>query len=335
MRIVADGLEDPWEVTWGPVDHLWITERTARRVLRVNPLTGERAIAVTIEEAIQMLGQDGLPGLALHPGFGRGRSDVYVMYTYDADSGSGIERRGKIRRYTFDPETERLVNPVDVLSGIPHGPDHGGSRIVFGPDGQLYSSEHGQDTDDEVNRIVAGRNYGWPLIAGYRDDKYYAYAVWADSSPTACSQLSYERVAPASVPRIRESDVEMPDFAPPLMTFFTVPSTFDPAELGNATAALTGIDVYVSSAIPGWNPSLLVASMVSGVVFRIPLERIPERPLTYFRTQNRYRDLAIAPDGRRIYAVTTPYGRTLDEGGTLTGSLANPGALLEFTFDQP
>jgi glucose/arabinose dehydrogenase len=199
----------------------------------------------------------------------------------------------------------------------------------------LYSAEHGQDTDDEVNRIEAGRNYGWPLIAGFRDDAYYAYANWSESSPTPCAELRYERVAPASVPRTRETDVDLPDFAPPLMTFFTVPSTFDPAESGNATAALTGLDVYSSSAIPGWNPSLLVASMVSGVVFRIPLDPVPQRPLTYFRTQNRYRDLAIAPDGRRIFAVTTPYGRTLDAAGVLTGALENPGSLLEFTYTGP
>jgi PQQ-dependent dehydrogenase (s-GDH family) len=419
MRVVADGFEDPWEVTWGPDNHLWITERTGKRVVRVDPEDGSRSVAASIDEAIQMLGQDGLLGLALHPGFLQGRNYVYVMYTYDADPGSALQRRGKIRRYTFDTETERMRDPVDVLTDIPHGPDHGASRITFGPDGKLYAStgdhganflayicnrirsqelpsaeqvarhdwssyegkilrlnedgsipsdnpvlngvrshvfsyghrnpqglafgpdgrlysaEHGQDTDDEVNRIEAGRNYGWPLIAGYQDDLYYAYAIWSESSPTPCSQLSYERVAPASVPRIRESDVVLSDFSPPLMTFFTVPESFDPAESGNATAALTGLDVYSSSTIAGWNPSVLVASLVSGVVFRIPLDPIPQQPLTYFRTQNRYRDLAISPDGRRIYAVTAPYGRTLNESGVLTGSLANPGALIEFTYTGP
>lgn len=39
--------------------------------------------------------------------------------------------------------------------------------ICFGPDGKLYSSEHGPNNDDEVNLIVPGRNYGWPVVQGF------------------------------------------------------------------------------------------------------------------------------------------------------------------------
>ncbi len=41
--------------------------------------------------------------------------------------------------------------------------------LCFGPDGTLYSSEHGEDTDDEVNHILKKRNYGWPAVRGYCD----------------------------------------------------------------------------------------------------------------------------------------------------------------------
>ena len=99
-RVVASGFEDPWEVAWGPDGFLWITERTGKRVVRVNPTDGSRKVAVTIDEVYQTLAQDGLLGLALHPELLRGSNYVYVMYTYDADPGEGAERRAKIRRYT-------------------------------------------------------------------------------------------------------------------------------------------------------------------------------------------------------------------------------------------
>jgi quinoprotein glucose dehydrogenase len=93
--------------------------------------------------------------------------------------------------------------------------------------------------------------------------------------------------------------------------------------------------VYTSTAIPGWNPSILVTGLMTGVVFRLPLSAGTAAPLTYFKAQDRYRDLAVAPDGRRIYAVTDAHGRVLTATGEPTATLANPGALLEFTYTGP
>jgi PQQ-dependent dehydrogenase (s-GDH family) len=416
MRVIASELADPWEVTYGPDGYLWVTERVGKRVLRIDPDNGTRQVVAEIEEVTQSLGQDGLLGLVLHPDFSRGSDFVYVMYTYDADPGPDEARRAKLRRYRFDEASAMLRDPVDILTDLPHGPDHGASRMAFGPDGKiyasrgdhggnflgrycqpilsqqlptqadiaagnwrdyqgkilrinqdgsipednpvlngvrshvfsyghrnpqgmafgpdgvLYSAEHGQDTDDEVNRIVAGGNYGWPEIAGFKDDQYYTYANWSASSPTPCEELRFGGVPPDSVPKIRETDVDMPDFVPPLKTFFTVPSTHDARASGNATAALTGLDVYTASGIPGWNPSLLVASLVSGTIYRLPLDALDQPPLTYFKAADRYRDLAISPDGLRIYVVTTSSGRTLTKTGEMTPELEHRGALLEFTY---
>lgn len=43
--------------------------------------------------------------------------------------------------------------------------------LVFSPNGKiLYSSEHGANSDDEVNIIKKGRNYGWPRVEGKCDN---------------------------------------------------------------------------------------------------------------------------------------------------------------------
>jgi len=421
LRVVAAGFESPWEVAWGPDGFLWVTERVAKRVTRVN-LDGSRKVAITIGEVEQSRGQDGLMGMALHPDLlrGKGNDFVYLAYTYDADPGPAVALRAKIRRYTYDRAAQTLASPVDVLTNLPHGTDHGGSRLVFGPDGKLYvsrgdegsnflanycnvnraqdlpsaaavraqdwtsydgkilrlnldgsipadnpaingvrshiysyghrnpqgmvfagsrlyASEHGESIDDELNLILSGRNYGWPLIAGFQDDQSYVYANWSASSPQPCATLKFDVLnPPSSVPKQKESEARLKDFTPPVRTFFTVPNSYDLKTLSNATAAVSGFDVYTSSAIPGWHDSLLMATMMSGVIYRIPLlpgdgRRVGE-PVAYFKTVNRYRDLAVAPDGRRIYAVTDNTGRTIGPDGMPVRELEHPGALLEFTY---
>ena len=48
--------------------------------------------------------------------------------------------------------------------------------------------------------------------------------------------------------------------------------------------------------------------------------------------ERRYRDLAISPDGLHIYVSTDDHGPTMGDRGQTAGVLANPGAILEFTY---
>lgn len=41
--------------------------------------------------------------------------------------------------------------------------------MVFSPSGQLYTSEHGDATDDEINLIQKSRNYGWSDVQGFAE----------------------------------------------------------------------------------------------------------------------------------------------------------------------
>ena len=137
--------------------------------------------------------------------------------------------------------------------------------------GLLYESERGPGTDDEVNLIESGRNYGWPNITGYRDDKSYTYANWSASKGPACRDVPPGNAVPASVPTQNESAWNDPRFAPPLRTFFTVETGYDIRGLGSATIAPGGIDVYTSNVIPGWRNSLLALRVIRGAVYRLKL----------------------------------------------------------------
>ena len=79
-----------------------------------------------------------------------------------------------------------------------------------------------------------------------------------------------------------------------------------------------------------------MASLSRGRFYRLKLsgdglEAVGE-PEEVFRTTNRLRDMAIAPDGRTFYIVTDNNGRTLDPQGQPTRSLDQPGSLLEFVW---
>ena len=41
--------------------------------------------------------------------------------------------------------------------------------LVYASNGKLYCSEHGPTTDDEINIIQKGGNYGWPKVNGFCD----------------------------------------------------------------------------------------------------------------------------------------------------------------------
>jgi PQQ-dependent dehydrogenase (s-GDH family) len=425
MRVVAQGLDAPWEIAWGADAQLWVTERRGRRVVRINPADGTSSVALTLPEAHQSVTQDGLLGLALHPDLlaGRGRDFVYLAFTYDDAAGPAFVRRMAVRRYTFDRAAGRLGSPADILTGLPVHDDHIAGRLAFGPDGmlylslgdeganfganrcnvnraqdlptaaeiaarnwttyqgkilriapdgsipsdnptirgvrshifsyghrnpqglvfglegRLYESEHGPDVDDEVNLIEAGGNYGWPRVAGYRDGKSYAYANWSASSPTPCAALPPQGrgAIPPSVPQQPEDTFEAPDFKPPIQTFFTVDPSTEAQRRPGTTVAPGSLDIVTSeTGVPGWRTSLLLPVMLRGLVYRIPLagdgRSAAGPPLEYFKTTNRYRDLAVAPDQRTFYVVTDNEGRTMDGQGAPVRTVANPGAVIEFKY---
>ncbi len=84
QSVLVSGLQGPWEITWGPDSMLWVTERTAGRIDRINPKSGQVNPAITFTDMVTKSGQDGLLGMALDPGLGKGTGHdfVYTAYTH-------------------------------------------------------------------------------------------------------------------------------------------------------------------------------------------------------------------------------------------------------------
>lgn len=76
---------------------------------------------------------------------------------------------GKILRMNLDgsiPEDNPFENSYVYSYG-----HRNAQGLAWLPDGTLYASEHGNQANDEINRIEAGENYGWPLIEGTQEQE--------------------------------------------------------------------------------------------------------------------------------------------------------------------
>ena len=49
---IVTGLDTPWEILWGPDDHIWLTERNGK-ISRLNPESGEIAELIDIEDVYE------------------------------------------------------------------------------------------------------------------------------------------------------------------------------------------------------------------------------------------------------------------------------------------
>jgi len=320
---IASGLDTPWEILWGPDDHIWITERYGR-VSRLNPETREISELLRIDEVHEQ-GESGLLGLVLHPEF---PIQPFVFLVYDYLESSRIKER--LVRYTFS--NGALVSPFTLLEGIEGAGNHNGSRLVIdedqklymttgdagntsasqdlnslngkvlrlnldgtvpennplpgsyiwswghrnaqglviSPSGTIYSSEHGPSSDDELNIIEKGRNYGWPDVKGFCDQS-------TENSFCADSNV-YEPIA---------------DWTP--------------------TLAVAGTDFYNHTAIPEWQNSLLVTSLKAARLVALKLSEdgrsVVQEEAFFQNWFGRLRDICVSTDGRVFLAVTNRDGR--------------------------
>ena len=185
---------------------------------------------------------------------------------------------------------------------------------------RLYSSEHGPFSDDEINLIERSRNYGWPQVIGYCDGNY-------NGRTTGGFTIANE-VANCNTLQARK----------PLQSMFPATTPGDPSS-NNSTwpsIAPSGMDYYGSSAIPGWQNSLLVANLKAGYVSRFKLNsdgtKIISNNIRYFSGQNRYRDIIVSADGTKFYVACDNTTTTSGPGG---GAVTSPGAILEFSYQVP
>lgn len=260
--------------------------------------------------------------------------------------------QGKILRINLDGSVP-FDNPSlnGVISHVYSYGHRNAQGLVFGSNGKLYASEHGPKSDDELNIIQSGKNYGWPHIAGYNDNMAYTYCNWSTASPCNAGSFS-DHNCPATVTPALESSWTIPsNFAPPIATWGTVDNSYDfQAGCGFVcwpTVAPSGMRIYEHNLIPGWGTSVMSTTLKRGRIYRASLATDgnsilaipnPEPDGTnddfeeLWYTQNRYRDIAIAPDGITFYIITDSSGNTSGPSNDNSIPISNPGIIMKVRY---
>jgi hypothetical protein len=167
---------------------------------------------------------------------------------------------------------------------------------------KLFSSEQQDRSDDEVNIIEAGKNYGWDQVTGLCDDNVNGFKIGQNTNPD-------ETVFCAGTPNYRD-----PIYATFHETATNMAALF--AQPDNnlwPTIASSSIDFYGQTKIPGWNGSLLISSLKQDKIYRIKPNTAGTGVLTlpngkdtisYFRGDgNRNRRIMIHPSGLKFYVA--------------------------------
>jgi len=138
--------------------------------------------------------------------------------------------------------------------------------------GQLWTHEHGPQGGDEVNIILPGRNYGWPVITHGRE---YVTGF-----------------------RIGEG-TQRTDVAAPLQVW--IPSI-----------APSGMAFYTGNAIPAWQGSLFVGALKGSLLARLELSgnKVVREERLLTEIGHRIRDVRQGPDGK-LYLLDETAGRIL------------------------
>jgi glucose/arabinose dehydrogenase len=182
LQQVADGFDQPLGLVPAPgSDDLYVVEQPGR----VRPLGsgGPGPALIDIRASVLSGGEQGLLGLAFHPGYAR-NGRLFLHYT-NRDGDTRVDEY-RARAGRADPATRRELLAVDQ----PY-PNHNGGQLSFGPDGLLYLGlgdggsafdphDNGQDPGARLAKIlridVDSPDSDWePAAYGLRNPRRFSW----------------------------------------------------------------------------------------------------------------------------------------------------------------
>lgn len=340
---VAEGLVNPWSMTWLPNGDMLVTERPGRlRIVRGGRLLPDPVPGLP---EIRQGGQGGLLDVVLHPNFASNRL-VYLSYAKpnaDGSQGTTAVIRGRW-------ENDRLVNVEEIFEAKAwtQGRGHHGSRLAFDRNGYLFitvgdrqappsgnleahpaqdlTNHHGVvlrlHDDGRVpadNPFVGGRTDALPEIWSYGHRNQQGLVVhpetndvWAtEHGPQGGDELNLIQSGKNYGWPVVGYGVNYRSGSA-IHTGTAREGMENPVHIWVPSIATSGLLLYTGSAFPGWRGSLFVGGLAGEQLARLTLDGqqvVNEETLA--QRMGRIRDVRQGPDGFIYLAIE-------DRGGAPT-----------------
>lgn len=143
----------------GETNRVFVVEQSGRISVITNLAAPTRSVFLDLSTRIVAGGEQGLLGLAFHPGYATNRQ-FYVFYTLNTTTAAGGGLHDRLSRLLADAANPNRADPASelpLLTQRDEAVNHNGGDLAFGPDGYLYvalgDEGGGNDTYGNSQRI--------------------------------------------------------------------------------------------------------------------------------------------------------------------------------------
>jgi glucose/arabinose dehydrogenase len=193
-----------------------------------------------------------------------------MAQTFDNDLGKIIRITGDGAAPPDNPFVDKPGARPEVWS---YGHRNPQGLAINPADGKLWEQEHGAKGGDEINLIVPGHNYGWPLVS---------YGVNYDGSPVGTGKATMQGVD-------------------------------DPLWHWTPSIAPSGMTFYTGNLFPAWKGSLFNGALKFQLLSRLEIKdgKVAREERLLQGLNERIRDVRQGPDGALYLLTDNSSGRIL------------------------